>query len=143
MSLFPHRKLSKIIDECIKELKDERGRKTATLSTLLHSWGRTTGEDIYLALAPAIGVFGSEVENFSVALSTTPMVPTEKKSEYQKTFNESVEKGTKALNILKRELCEKNKVNHEQIIKAIALLNDAGYTLHEERSYLSRPRTSR
>lgn len=141
-SLFKVSELAKMVDDCIASLQDEKGGKVQDFSSFLNSLAEATGNDIFRSLFPALGMFGSEVENFQHDVLLAPMVAGEKKQNYRRTFKDVLKKGENALSIIKSQLCEQSNPDHKEIVKAIALLNEGWYILHEERRVF-RPRAQR
>jgi hypothetical protein len=107
------------------------------LAYLLQAVGDATNNDTYQAMFTSIGSFGHEVVMFR-PLASVPVLPDEMRKVYRDSLNKALLDGTKALKMLRKELCSDSEPDPASIIKVIALLNKHDYALTTKRTAVMR-----
>jgi hypothetical protein len=139
-SLLTRSDLAHVIDECLADLPNG-GSKLYDLAYLLQTVGSATDNDAHQAAFSAIGSFGNEIVTFRPLVSF-PVLPDDMRKTYKESFNKAIQDGTKALKILRKELCGNSEPDPAAVIKVIALLNKHDYALTAKRSAVTRPSRS-
>jgi len=136
--VFSREDLSRMLKECIKDLKDS-GVKMIDLSHFLRCLGETKNEKIFLAIFPAIGSFASEILRFR-QLTLLPMIPANIKSRITANLESAIKGGQEALQELHKVLCEEDDINYEKLIDILAKLHQHDFALAAEWSRITRSR---
>jgi len=139
-TVFSKENMSKMIKDCITDLKDG-GSRLVDLSHLLHCIGESRNDKVLLACFPIIGSFGAEVMRFRQLL-LIPMIPPDLKKKHTKMLSKAIKTGQDSLERLRVLLCEKNKQDYRQLVSILATLNKADYDLAREWSLMTRGRPS-
>lgn len=85
------------------------------------------------------GSYGGEIMSFR-PLVALPILPDDIRKKHQQSFDDAIKGGKKALEIIKKELCNKDSPDAIEIIKAIAILAKHDYDLSMTRHVLLRSR---
>lgn len=125
--IFTNEHLAKLIDGCIEDLEDG-GSKLFDLAQLFNCIAEATGNLVYNAFVPLLGSFGGEIVT-SRPFVTLPILPEPTRKKFQVVFNEAVSGCKEALKILKTELCEKESMDPNHVLKALSILGKHDYNL--------------
>jgi len=107
------------------------------LAYLLQTVGSATGNENHQAVFSAIGSFGHEIVMFRPLVSF-PVLPDDMRKTYKECLNKAIQDGTKALRIMRKELCGSTEPDSASLLKAIALFNKHDYSLTAQRSAVTR-----
>jgi len=128
--------LATLINECTSDLRNGLGRRLFELSVLLESIAGCK-PDSYLHVLPlSVSYFTQEILA-SRAMVLIPVLPPEIREKHSSLVKVATEQGVKALEEIKRQICDKEDIDYKKLMEATGILTRHGSKLNSERRSIS------
>ena len=128
--------LANLINECTSDLRNGMGTRLYDLARMIDAIAESNSQDYLHVLPQAIGSFSQELLA-SKSMTMIPMLPKEIREKHIKTTNLAVEKATRALEELKRQLCDNDTIDFQKLMECAGSLRRHAGNLYSERRFLT------
>ena len=124
--------LSNIIDQCTNDLRNGKGSKLFDLAGVMNAIADCNPSP-YLRIFPqGIGHFSTELLR-SHSLTTIPVLPEQVRESHVKLANIASEQGIKALESMKKQLCNDDVTDYQELMESVGIFFQQASILNSER----------